>query len=48
MKKSPEEKRTRIRARADKIIDEYLAWEASHPEADLEQIEEIALRHARN
>lgn len=44
MKKSPEEKRARLRARADKIIDEYLAWEASHPEADLKEIEEIALK----
>jgi hypothetical protein len=28
--------------RADKIIDEYWAWEASHPDGDLEQIQEIA------
>ena len=44
MKKSIEEKRARLRAKADKVIDEYLAWEASHPQPDLEQIEDIALK----
>jgi uncharacterized protein with PIN domain len=44
MKKSTEEKRARLRAKADKIIDEYLAWEAEHPQPDLKQIEDIALK----
>jgi hypothetical protein len=44
MKKSIEEKRARLRAKADQIIDEYLAWEASHPQPDLKQIEDIALK----
>ncbi len=44
MKKSTEEKRARLRAKADKIIDDYLAWEASHPQPDLKQIEDIALK----
>jgi hypothetical protein len=44
MKKSIEEKRTRLRAKANEVIDEYLAWEASHPRPDLKQIEDIALR----
>jgi hypothetical protein len=44
MKKSDEEKRARLRAKADKVIDEYLAWEASHPQPDLKQIEDIALK----
>ena len=30
MKKSKEEKRARLKAKADKIIDEYLEWEESH------------------
>jgi len=44
MEKSNEEKRARLRAKADQIIDEYLAWEANHPQPDLKQIEEIALK----
>jgi hypothetical protein len=44
MKKRIEAKRARLRAKADKIIDEYIAWEASHPRPDLKQIEDIALR----
>jgi hypothetical protein len=44
MKKSTEEKRARLRARADKVIDEYIAWEARHPQPDLGQIEDIALK----
>jgi hypothetical protein len=44
MKKSIEEKRARLRAKADGVIEEYLAWEAEHPQPDLKQIEEIAIR----
>ena len=44
MKKSKEEKRVRLRAKADKIIDEYLAWEEHHPQPDLKQIEDMALK----
>lgn len=44
MKKSREEKRARLRAKAEQVIEEYLEWEAQHPEPDLKQIEEITLR----
>jgi response regulator RpfG family c-di-GMP phosphodiesterase len=44
MKKNIEEKRARLRAKANKVIDEYLAWEADHLRPDLRQIEDIALR----
>ncbi len=44
MKKSIEEKRARLRAKAEEVIDEYLAWETNHLRPDLKQIEEIALR----
>ena len=44
MKKSKEEKRTRLKAKADKIIDEYLEWETMHPQPDLKQIEDVALK----
>ena len=44
MKKSQEEKRTRLRAKAEKVIEEYLEWEAKHPQPDLKQIEEISMR----
>lgn len=44
MKKSQEEKRARLRATADQVIDEYLDWEASHPQPDLKQIEDIVIR----
>jgi uncharacterized protein with PIN domain len=44
MKKSVEEKRAQLRAKADKVIDEYLAWEASHLQPDLKQIDEIVLK----
>jgi hypothetical protein len=41
MKKSIEEKRARLRAKADKVIDEYIVWEASHPKPDLKQIDGV-------
>lgn len=44
MKKSQEEKRARLRTKADQVIDEYLDWETSHPQPDLKQIEDIAIR----
>jgi hypothetical protein len=44
MKKSKEEIRARLKAKADQIIEEYMEWEASHPRPDLMQIEEIALK----
>lgn len=47
MKKSIAEKRARLKAKADKIIDEYLAWEASHAQPDLTEIEDIALKLRR-
>lgn len=43
MKRSKEEKRARLLAKAEKLIDEYLAWEAGHPKPDLTEIEDIAL-----
>jgi hypothetical protein len=44
MKKSQAEKRERLRAKADKVIEAYLEWEARHPQPDLRQIEDIAIR----
>ena len=44
MKESKEEKRKRLLVKADRIIDAYLEWEEEHPQPDLMQIEEVALR----
>lgn len=44
MKRSKEEKRGRLLARAGKVVDEYLEWEESHPRPDLTEIEDIALK----
>ena len=44
MERSQQEKRVRLLAKAEKLIDEYLAWEESHPRPDLTQIENIALK----
>lgn len=44
MKRSREEKRARLMAKAQQLIDEYLAWEERHPRPDLTQIEDIALK----
>ena len=44
MERSQQEKRVRLLAKAEKLIDEYLAWEESHPRPDLTQIEDIALK----
>lgn len=43
MKRSKEEKRARLQAKAEKLIDEYLAWEEGHPKPDLTEIEDMAL-----
>ena len=43
MKRSKEEKREWLLARAEKVVDEYLVWEETHPSPDLMQIEDIAL-----
>lgn len=43
MRRSKEEKRKELLAKAEEAIDEYLAWEDSHPQPDLNEIEEIAL-----
>jgi predicted RNA-binding Zn-ribbon protein involved in translation (DUF1610 family) len=44
MKRSAEEKRERLMARAGRVVDEYLVWEETHPRPDLTQIEDIALK----
>lgn len=44
MKKSQEEKRARLRAKADKVIEAYLEWEVRHPQPDLREIEDISIR----
>ena len=44
MPENKEEKRARMLAKAAQAIDEYLEWEEKHPEPDLMQIEEIALK----
>ncbi len=44
MKRSKEEKRERLLAKAEKVVDEYLEWEESHPRPDLTAIEDIALK----
>jgi hypothetical protein len=43
MKRSKEERRKRLLAKAEKLIEEYLAWEESHLRPDLTEIEEMAL-----
>lgn len=44
MKWSKAGKRERLLARAERVVDEYLAWEETHPRPDLTQIEDIALK----
>jgi hypothetical protein len=44
IRESKEEQRARLLARAAKAIDEYLEWEEKHPEPDLTEIEDEALK----
>jgi predicted Zn-ribbon and HTH transcriptional regulator len=44
MKRSNEEKQGCLMAEAEKVVDEYLEWEESHPRPDLTAIEDIALK----
>ena len=44
MKRSKEEKRARLMAKAEEVIEEYLDWEGDHEQPDMTDIEEIALR----
>jgi hypothetical protein len=43
MKRSKEEKRVRLLAKMEKLVDEYLVWEERHLRPDLTQIEDMAL-----
>ena len=43
MKRSKAEKRARLLAKMEEVVDEYLALEEGHPQPDLTQIEDIAL-----
>jgi hypothetical protein len=43
MKRSKEEKRVRLLAKAEEVVDKYLEWEGSHPRPDMTAIEDIAL-----
>lgn len=44
MEQNRQEKRARLLAKTEQLIDEYLAWEEGHSQPELSQIEEIALR----
>lgn len=44
MKRSREEKRARLEAKAGKVIDEYLEWEEKHPQPNLTEMEDIILK----
>jgi hypothetical protein len=44
MKGSQDEKRERLKAKAEEVIEAYLEWEVKHPKPDLMAIEEIALK----
>ena len=44
MKRSKEEKRARLMAKAEEVIEEYLEWEEEHGQPDMTDIEEIALK----
>jgi hypothetical protein len=43
MNRNKEEKRKQLLAIAEKLIDNYLAWEERHSQPDLTEIEEMAL-----
>ena len=44
MKLSKEEKRARLLAKAEEVIDEYIEWEKDNPRPDMTDIEEVTLR----
>ena len=44
MKRSKEEKRARLMAKAEEVIEEYLEWEEEHERPDMTDIEEISMR----
>lgn len=44
MKLSREEKKARLEVRAERVIDEYLEWEAAHPQPNLTEMEDIILK----
>jgi hypothetical protein len=44
MKHNRSEKEARLRKKAEKIIQDYLAWEESHPQPNLTQIEDVILQ----
>ena len=44
MKRSKEEKRGRLLAKAEEVIDEYLEWEKDNPRPDMTDIEEVTLK----
>jgi hypothetical protein len=44
MEGNREQKRARLLAKAEQLIEEYLVWEERHPRPDLTQIEDIALK----
>jgi DNA repair exonuclease SbcCD ATPase subunit len=44
MKRTREEKKARLQAKAEQVIEEYLKWEESNPKPNLTQIEDIILK----
>lgn len=44
MKQSREEKKVRLQAKAEQVIEELLEWEESNPKPNLTEIEEIILK----
>lgn len=44
MTEGKEQKRARLMAKAEKVVEAYMEWEEKHPRPDLTQIEEIALK----
>jgi hypothetical protein len=44
MKRSRQEKKDRLGAKADQLIERYLAWEEDHPQPNLTEIEDLILQ----
>lgn len=44
MSTSKEQKRARLLAKAEEVIETYLSWEETHPQPDLLQIEDLVLQ----